>query len=234
MRSYMVCRSQNPWTNTGKEKPHTMLLKVFLILKGKVGLYLQISHYFNSLLFVEQTGSCECRKHFGKTLVIVHRRQKYIDGLDAIHSGNMIIITQLYQSWIVRLQQVKHENNKRETMLMTNVLKQVFFKENVRYLVWICRDPISSIFRDPMTISLILGTRFEILGTRIRSLKRLKKTWLMYRNWVFIVKNSDIKTVSKRFSSSTHDKVKCKLKTRLNCIIIWCHSLRVEAYNEKE
>jgi len=75
-----------------------MLLKVFLILKGKVGLYLQISHYFNSLLFVEQTGSCECRKHFGKTLVIVHRRQKYIDGLDAIHSGNMIIITQLYQS----------------------------------------------------------------------------------------------------------------------------------------
>jgi len=31
--------------------------------------------------------------------------------------------------------------------------------------VWICRDPIS----------LILGTGFEILGTRIGSLKRLKK-----------------------------------------------------------
>jgi len=42
-----------------------------------------------------------------------------------------------------------------------------FFKENVRYPVWICREPIS----------LILGTRFEILGTRIGSLKSLKKPW---------------------------------------------------------
>jgi len=34
---------------------------------------------------------------------------------------------------------------------------QGFFKENVRYPIWICRDPIS----------LILGTRFSlILGTR--------------------------------------------------------------------
>jgi len=39
-----------------------------------------------------------------------------------------------------------------------------FFKENVRYPISISRDPIS----------LILGTRFEILGTRIGSLKRLK------------------------------------------------------------
>jgi len=36
-----------------------------------------------------------------------------------------------------------------------------FFKENVRYPVWICRDPISL-----------------ILGTRIGSLKRLRKTLL--------------------------------------------------------
>jgi len=45
---------------------------------------------------------------------------------------------------------------------------RVFFKENVRYPVWICRDPIS----------LILGTRFSpILGIRLSlSLKRLKKT----------------------------------------------------------
>jgi len=39
------------------------------------------------------------------------------------------------------------------------------------------RDPIFSDFRNPIIISLILGTRFEILGTRIGSLKRLKKTW---------------------------------------------------------
>jgi len=38
---------------------------------------------------------------------------------------------------------------------------QGFFKENVRHPVWTCRDPIS----------LILGTRFSILGTR------LKKPW---------------------------------------------------------
>jgi len=41
--------------------------------------------------------------------------------------------------------------------LIIYVLYQVFFKENVRYQEWICRDPIS----------LILGTRFSlILGTR--------------------------------------------------------------------
>jgi len=48
---------------------------------------------------------------------------------------------------------------------------------------WICRDPISLILgtRFSLTLgtrsyfSLILGTRFEILGTRIGSLKRLKK-----------------------------------------------------------
>ena len=48
-------------------------------------------------------------------------------------------------------------------------LWQGFFTENVRYLVWTCRDPIS----------LILWTRFSILGTRIGSLKRPKKTWPM-------------------------------------------------------
>jgi len=31
-------------------------------------------------------------------------------------------------------------------------LKQGFFKENVRNLLWICRDPIFSDFRDPMII----------------------------------------------------------------------------------
>jgi len=46
-------------------------------------------------------------------------------------------------------------------------LWQLFLKENVRNPAWICKDPIS----------LIPGTRFSlILGTRIGSLKRLKKT----------------------------------------------------------
>jgi len=40
-----------------------------------------------------------------------------------------------------------------------------FWKENVRCPVWTCKDPIS----------LILGTRLSILGTRIGSLKHLKK-----------------------------------------------------------
>jgi len=37
-------------------------------------------------------------------------------------------------------------------------LGQGFFKENVRYLVWICRDPIS----------LILGTRFALNASKLR------------------------------------------------------------------
>jgi len=60
-----------------------------------------------------------------------------------------------------------------------------FFKENVRDPVWICRDPISLILGTRFSLSLgtgrwiflILGARFEILGTRIGSLKRLKKPW---------------------------------------------------------
>ena len=46
------------------------------------------------------------------------------------------------------------------------------------YPVWICRDPIS----------LIVGTRFEILGTRIGSLKCLKKT-LVKTSVKFVYKN---------------------------------------------
>ena len=42
---------------------------------------------------------------------------------------------------------------------------QGFFKENIRHPVWTCGDPIS----------LILGTRFSILGTWIGFLKHLKK-----------------------------------------------------------
>jgi len=55
------------------------------------------------------------------------------------------------------------------------VLKLVFFEENVRYPVWICRDPIFSDFKNPMIIFSDSRTRFEILGTRIESLKRFKK-----------------------------------------------------------
>jgi len=31
-------------------------------------------------------------------------------------------------------------------------IQQVFFKENIRYPVWTCRDPIFSNFRDPLII----------------------------------------------------------------------------------
>jgi len=57
---------------------------------------------------------------------------------------------------------------------------QVFFKENVRNPVWICADPISLILGT--RFSLISETRFEILGTRIGSLRRLKKTCNVYAN----------------------------------------------------
>jgi len=61
----------------------------------------------------------------------------------------------------------KYSNNN-VTMVHTE-----FFKENVRCPVGIYRDPIS----------LILGTRWHfslILGTRIGSLKRLKKPWFIH------------------------------------------------------
>jgi len=48
-------------------------------------------------------------------------------------------------------------------------INQFFFKKNVRYPMGTCRD----------RISLIVGTRFSILGTRIGSLKRLKKPVLI-------------------------------------------------------
>jgi len=51
------------------------------------------------------------------------------------------------------------------------LLYQEFFKENVRYPVWPSRDPIS----------LILWTRFSVLGTRIGSLKHLKKPGYLLR-----------------------------------------------------
>jgi len=62
-------------------------------------------------------------------------------------------------------------------------LYQVFFKENVRYPMWTCRDPISLIIGTWFSLilgtrwwfSLIVGTWFSILGTRIGFLKRLKK-----------------------------------------------------------
>jgi len=56
------------------------------------------------------------------------------------------------------------------------VQPRFFFKENVRYPVWNCRDPISLI---PGTrISLILRTQWQfslILGTRIGSVKNALK-----------------------------------------------------------
>jgi len=48
-----------------------------------------------------------------------------------------------------------------------------FFKENIKYPVWTCRDPISLILGT--RLSMILGTWFSILGTRIGSLKHPTK-----------------------------------------------------------
>jgi len=91
-----------------------------------------------------------------------------------------------------------------------------FFKENVTYLIWIFRDAIylilgtrfSLILGTQWLFSLILGTRFSILGTRIGSLKHLKKNcirqWCMgefevkttvnvYRNKIYVcIKSSKI------------------------------------------
>jgi len=53
--------------------------------------------------------------------------------------------------------------NENCSLWITNVIS-FFFKENIRHPVPICRDPIS----------LILGTLFSILETRIGSLKHLK------------------------------------------------------------
>jgi len=58
--------------------------------------------------------------------------------------------------------------------IVDSLVIAVFFKENVRNSIWICRDPISLILGT--RFYLILGTRFEILGTQIGSLKSLKKT----------------------------------------------------------
>jgi len=75
-----------------------------------------------------------------------------------------------------------------------------FFKENVRYLVWTSRD----------LTSLILGTRFSILGTRIGSLKHLKKT-VLYPNMLvhcikssimFVTKLYDVVSLSNKFMST--------------------------------
>jgi len=61
---------------------------------------------------------------------------------------------------LVFLQLLVGACEKCNAVTMTDVfdVAQVFFKENVGYPEWICRDPISL-----------------ILGTRIGSLKRLKK-----------------------------------------------------------
>jgi len=56
-------------------------------------------------------------------------------------------------------------------------VKSAFFKENVRYPVWICREPIS----------LILGTRFEILGTQIGSENALKNPGKIILEGILIV-----------------------------------------------
>ena len=80
-----------------------------------------------------------------------------------------------------------------------NNIITVFFKENVTYLVWICRDLISLILGTWFSLiqgtrwqfSLILETRFSILGTRIRSLKHIKKTLIILLVYCRLVVHTD-------------------------------------------
>jgi len=79
----------------------------------------------------------------------------------------------------------------------------VFFKENMRYPVWTCSDPISvskdpifSASRDTMMIFSDSRDRFSILGTRIGLIKHLKNA---YAEVVF--KRSDLKYFDKRINT---------------------------------
>jgi len=81
------------------------------------------------------------------------------------YSNIPVKFTQNYEKiWIQLLQQILVFTANQTWQL---VIKIIISKENVRYPVWTCRDPIF----------LILGTQFSlILGTRIGSLKHLIKT----------------------------------------------------------
>jgi len=59
-------------------------------------------------------------------------------------------------------------------VVVPNVKTSFFFKENISYQVWPCREAISMILGT--RFSLILGTRCSILRTRIESLRHLEKT----------------------------------------------------------
>ena len=72
------------------------------------------------------------------------------------------------QDFALKMHSIFGSTHVRKNTFSIGYFQQFFFKENVMYPVWICRDPIS----------LILGIRFEILGTRIGSLKRLEKALL--------------------------------------------------------
>ena len=96
------------------------------------------------------------------------------------------------------------------TSLCTIIILQYFrffIKEFVRNPVRTCRDPISLTLGTQFSLilgtrwyfSLILGTRFEILGTRIGSIKRLKKTlqcWHMLKYGMICIHAKKLKIVS--------------------------------------
>jgi len=54
--------------------------------------------------------------------------------------------------WAYSVFRLPTHTNRIAELLFKLPIKQVFFKENVRYPVWTCRDPIS----------LILGTQFSV------------------------------------------------------------------------
>jgi len=116
-----------------------------------------------------------------------------------------------------------------------NNIITVFFKENVTYLVWICRDLISLILGTWFSLiqgtrwqfSLILETRFSILGTRIRSLKHIKKTLIILLVYCRLVVHTDTiidtrawKVVSHPVAQFAHDHGKEQNTLSSLC----CHS----------
>ena len=142
------------------------------------------SRCMSSWTFLPLPLACDARWHessviqkcFGLKFQVANKHAATITAKSAWHY-KFHVMPNMFTSWLQEhctfLQRLRH-------WYIINLISHVcsqqgFFKENVTNPVWICRDPISLILGTQF--SLILGTRFEIVGTRIGSLKRLKKPW---------------------------------------------------------
>ena len=119
----------------------------------------KLSHLFNHLFFCNEMVHLKCIALCFTTLIVVHFLHQWHVSHVLASPTNLISISCLNFSIL---------------------LSRFFLNENVRYLVWICRELISLILGT--RLSQILGTRWYfslILGTWIGSLKRLKKALLL-------------------------------------------------------